>query len=87
MLDLKHVIYDVCDIWLSCIQQTDARRNDEPVQVRGRSDTRVHKHKHTHTQTRMQPRLRARVHTAACTCLKSCRLTAMDRKFLMVLER
>lgn len=34
---------------------------------------------HTSTLTYMQ--------TAVCTCLKSCRLTAMDRKFFMVLER
>lgn len=37
----------------------------------------------THTHTHIQ----AHVQRAVFTCLKSCRLTAMDRKFLMVLER
>lgn len=36
-----------------------------------------------HTHTHRSPH----VQTAVCTCLKSCRLTAMERKFLMVLER
>lgn len=63
LLDLKHVIYDVvCDIWLSCIQQTDARRNDEPVQVWGSSDTRAHKHTHMHTHKR------ACSPASACVC-------------------